>query len=135
MEKGTTDCAIDYTCMMSQIRVNPQTIEKAGTMGPLINTDYAYLSFISHLSLSISIFIYLYLSLSIYLSIYLSHHSFYLIYLLFILSPIRHRPRQAEHPLMAALRARRGSTAAIRGCSACLPLILGKNRGQVSHRK
>jgi hypothetical protein len=59
--------------------------------GPI--THFIYQSLISHPYPSISI--YLYLSTSIY------------IYLFFILSPIRHRPRQTEHRLMAALRTRR----------------------------
>jgi hypothetical protein len=65
------------------------------------------------------------LSLIFYYTISYSSLILFIFYLLSFIHPasIRHRPRQAEHPLMAALRARRGSTAALRGCSACLPLI------------
>jgi hypothetical protein len=61
-----------------------------------ISTDYAYLSSIFYLP-SINL---IFLSISYFLS-FIFYPS------LIHLSPIRHRSRQAEHPLMAALRARR----------------------------
>jgi accessory gene regulator protein AgrB len=75
-------------------------------------SSISFISFISYLS-----------------SIYLLSFIYYL------LSVIHHRPRQAEHPITAALRARRARhvmarTAAVMGCSACPPLIFSYSRGK-----